>query len=138
MSDGLFKLNVINDFNKFFFNVFNVETTILWHERLGHVSLKKVKKLIDLGLLPRSQVDVNYKYQIYVQAKQTKKSFKSVQRNTNILELIYSDVCDSNRIPARAENKYFATFINDYFRYYYVYLLKSKDEIFSKFKVYKT
>ncbi|CAL2241227.1 unnamed protein product [Prunus armeniaca] len=61
----------------------------------------------------------------------------SVERNTQLLELIHSDVCDSNRPPTRAGNKYFVTFIDDCSKYCYIYLIKTKDEVFNKFKVYK-
>ena len=36
----------------------------------------------------------------------------------------------------RDDNKYFITFIDDYSRYTYIYLLKHKDEAFHAFKVY--
>ena len=38
----------------------------------------------------------------------------------------------------RGGNRYFATFIDDYSRYTYVYLMKHKDEVFDKFKLYKS
>ena len=37
----------------------------------------------------------------------------------------------------RGGNEYFMTFIDDYSRYTYVYLLKIKDETFNAFKIYK-
>lgn len=33
-------------------------------------------------------------------------------------------------------NKYFVTFIDDLSKYYCVYLLKTKDEVLKKFKIY--
>ena len=33
--------------------------------------------------------------------------------------------------------KYFVTFIDDFLKYYYVYLLHSKDQVLEKFKTYK-
>ena len=47
-------------------------------------------------------------------------------------------MCDSSRPSTRAGNKYFVTFIGDFSRYCYVYLIKTKDEVFNKFKTYKT
>ena len=47
-------------------------------------------------------------------------------------------MCDSSRPSTRAGNKYFVTFIDDCSRYFYVYLIKTKDEVFNKFKTYKT
>ena len=35
------------------------------------------------------------------------------------------------------DNKYFIIFVDDRSKYYYVYLLKSKDEVIEKFVIYK-
>jgi hypothetical protein len=53
------------------------------------------------------------------------------------LELIHSDLCEMNGLLTEGGKKYFMTLIDDSTRYYYVYLLKSKDEAFHFFKVYK-
>ncbi|CAL2271844.1 unnamed protein product [Prunus armeniaca] len=60
---------------------------------------------MDLELIPKSNVDLEHKCEVCVQAKQTGNSFKPVERNTQILELIHSDVCDSNRSLTRGGNK---------------------------------
>ena len=39
--------------------------------------------------------------------------------------------------PSRGGKKYFITFIDDYTRFCYVYLLDSKDEAIDAFKQYK-
>ncbi|KAI5350367.1 hypothetical protein L3X38_003258 [Prunus dulcis] len=135
--DGLFKINVVFEDNKISPQVFNVESCNVWHGRLGHVSLSKIKTLMDLELIPKSNIDLKHKCEVCVQAKQTRNSFKPVERNTQILELIHSDVCDSNRSPTRGGNKYFVTFIDDFSRYCHIYLIKTKDEVFNKLKIYK-
>ena len=66
-----------------------------------------------------------------------KKPFQSVDRNSNLLDLIHSDICELNEILTRGGNRYFIIFIDDFFRYTYVYLLKHKDEAFNAFKNYK-
>ena len=49
LSDGLFKLNVIAvDMNKDFASSYLLESKCLWHERLGHVNNKTLRKLINL------------------------------------------------------------------------------------------
>ena len=40
--------------------------------------------------------------------------------------------------PTRGGKKYFVTFIDDFSKFYYIYLLHSKDEVLRKFMVYKT
>ena len=53
------------------------------------------------------------------------------------LDLIHSDICDLKLVQTRDGNKYFITFVDDSTKYYYVYLLKSKDEAIEKFALYK-
>jgi hypothetical protein len=81
--------------------------------------------------------DNNEKCEIYIQTKMTKKPYPKIHRNSQILELIHSDICELNGILTRGGRRYFITFIDDFSRYTYVYLMKSKDEAFSMFKRYK-
>ena len=60
-------------------------------------------------------------------------SFISVERRTELLDLIHSDVYDLKSVQTRDDKKYFITFINNSTRYYYVYLLRSKDEAIEAF-----
>ena len=74
--------------------------------------------------------------EICVQGKNTRKSFPSITRTSEPLELIHSDVCDSNRVLTRGGRRYFVTFIDDYSKFCHTYLLKFK-EVLDWFKVYK-
>ena len=53
------------------------------------------------------------------------------------LQLVHNDVCGPMSTSARGGYRYFITFIDDYSRYGYVYLMKNKSESFEKFKEYK-
>jgi transposase InsO family protein len=66
-----------------------------------------------------------------------KKPFKSVERKTNVLDLVHSDLCEFNGMLTRGGNRYFITFIDDCSRFTHVYLLKHKDDAFNSFKTYK-
>jgi hypothetical protein len=55
-----------------------------------------------------------------------------------LLELVHSDVCELNGILTRGGKRYFITFIDDFSRYTYVYLMRNKDESFDILKKYKT
>ena len=125
------------EINKNYPHILNVESCNIWHGRLEHVNYEKLKKMMNLNIIPKSSVDLKHKCEVCVQAKFSRKPFKPVKRNTQLLELIHSDVCDSNRPPTRAGNKYFVTFIDDCSKYCYVYLIKTKDEVINKFKIYK-
>ena len=53
------------------------------------------------------------------------------------LELVHSDLCGPMTIQARGGFEYFITFIDDYSRYGYIYLMRRKSEAFEKFKEYR-
>jgi len=108
----------------------------LWHDRLGHVSIRKIKNMI-------KSCDINYdinefdKCEVCVKSKLVKKPFPSVERSSNLLDLVHTDICELNGILTRSGKRYFITFIDDCSRFVYVYLLKHKDEALTAFKSYK-
>jgi hypothetical protein len=53
------------------------------------------------------------------------------------LEPIHPDIYEMNGESTKYAKRYFMTLIDEYTRYFYVYLLKSKDEACHHFKVYK-
>ena len=54
-----------------------------------------------------------------------------------MLELIHSDVCVPIPSTYLCGYEYYVTFIGDYSRQTWVYFLKTKDEVFGKFKEFK-
>ena len=144
MSNGLFKMNVMtvvppikNIINKNMFSAYMLESSNVWHGRLGHVSYDTLRKLINMECLPKFKIDPNHKCEIYVESKLTRTSFQSIERSSEPLELIHSDMCDLKFIQTRGGKKYFLTLIDDCTRYCYVYLLKSKDEALEMFQHFK-
>jgi hypothetical protein len=79
----------------------------------------------------------NEKCEVCIQAKMTKKLFSKVERNSQLLELVYFDICEINGMLTKGEKRYFITFIDDYSRFTYVHLLRIKYEAFKKFKEFK-
>ena len=53
------------------------------------------------------------------------------------LELVHSDLCEMNGVLTKGGMKYCMTLIDDSTRFYYVYLLSTKDEALHYFKMYK-
>ena len=131
--NGMIKINVINDIS----SAYMVESISLWHSRLGHVNYRSIKNMTNLGLISDCKFDNLSKCEICAQSKITRKSFKYVERKSEMIGLIHSDVCDMKSNMTRGGNKYFLTFIDDYSKYAYTYLLKSKDEVFEKFLIFK-
>uniref|UniRef100_A0A2N9HXG0 Integrase catalytic domain-containing protein n=1 Tax=Fagus sylvatica TaxID=28930 RepID=A0A2N9HXG0_FAGSY len=141
LSDELFKMNVmtivpINE-NKNKSSAYLLESSNVWHGRLGHVNFGTLHRLVNLNLLPKFQIDTNHKCETCVEAKLTRTSFHSIERSSDPLELIHSDVCDLKFVQTRGGRKYFVTFIDDCTRYCYVYLLRSKNEALESFIHYK-
>lgn len=58
-------------------------------------------------------------------------------RATKILELIHSDLAGPMENPSIGKAKYLLTFIDDFSHKTFVYFLKTKGEVFSKFKEFK-
>ena len=51
--------------------------------------------------------------------------------------MVYNDLCDFHSRPSLGNKKYVVTFIDDYSKFCYVYLLHAKDEALNSFKIYK-
>jgi hypothetical protein len=70
--------------------------------------------------------------------KNTKKPFPSSNnRSKEILDLIHSDVCSPMPVKSLGGSLYYVIFIDDYSRKTWLYLLKTKDEVFNKFQEFK-
>ncbi|GKA60929.1 retrotransposon protein, putative, ty1-copia subclass [Tanacetum coccineum] len=70
--------------------------------------------------------------------KMTRKPFSHrTEKATDLLGITHIDVCGPLRHVSRQGASYFITFMDDYSRYGYVYLLKHKHEVFEIFKVFK-
>ena len=109
----------------------------IWHGRLGHVNYDTMRKLINMDLIPKFAIDSQHKCEACVEAKMHRTSFHSVERSSEPLELVHTNVCDMNIVQTRGGKKYFVTFIDDSTRFCYVYLLRSKAEAIESFVHYK-
>ena len=61
-----------------------------------------------------------------------------MERATDLLEIIHTDVCDPMSVKARGVYHYFLTFIDDLSIYGYIYLMKHKSEIVERFKEFQS
>ena len=67
-----------------------------------------------------------------------KASFSKMEQESNLLEIIHTNVCGPMSIEARGGYRYFLTFTHDSSRYGYIYLMKHKFEMFEKFKQFQS
>ena len=136
--DSLYRFNLDKCFSESLFNVenqgikrsaSNEKSALLWHKRLGHISKERMTRLIKKELLPPldfSDLDVCIEC---IKGKQTKHiTKKPATRSSQLLELIHTDICGPFDAPSWSGEKYFITFIDDYSRYGYTYILHDKAE----------
>ena len=113
----------------------NDSATYLWHYHLGHISVKRMKKLHADGLLESLDYEKFDTCEPCLMGKMTKTpSSGTMERANDLLEIIHTDVCGPMSVDARGRYLYFLTFIVDLSRYGYIYLMKHKSETFEKFK----
>nr|GFC50231.1 hypothetical protein [Tanacetum cinerariifolium] len=116
----------------------DLDSALLWHCRLGHISKKRIEKLQHEGLLNSSDLTAFEKCVSCMSSKMARKPYThQLERVKDLLGLIHTDVCGPFKIMSRQGASYFVTFTDDFSRYGYVYLLKHKHEVFETFKVFQ-
>jgi hypothetical protein len=116
----------------------DTNTTYLWHCRLGHIGKKRMQKLHNDGVLESFDFESFDTCEACLMGKMTKTPFTGhVERASDLLEIIHSDVCGPMSVPARGGFLYFVTFTDDLSRYGYIYLMRQKSETFEKFKEFQ-
>ncbi|GJT59530.1 retrotransposon protein, putative, ty1-copia subclass [Tanacetum coccineum] len=125
------------------FNVSNkraklaLDSSYLWHCRLGHINKKRIDKLQRDGILQPTHDESLEKCKSCISRKMASKPFPHQVERADLLGLIHTDVCGPFRIVSREGASYFITFTDDFNRYGYVYLMKQKHEVFETFKVFQ-
>ena len=112
--------------------------TYIWHLLLGHINSSRIHGLVKSGILNSLIFEPIPVCESCLEGKMTKRPFKAKGNRATIqLELVHIDVCGPMSVQARGGYEYFITFIDDYSRYGYVYLMRHKSEAFDKFREYK-
>nr|GEV56667.1 hypothetical protein [Tanacetum cinerariifolium] len=144
--DGIFEIDLSNSYtNKSSIYAvsdkrakLDLDSALLWHCRVGHISKKRIEKLQHDGLLNSTYLRAFEKYVSCMSRKMARKPYThQVKRSKDLLGLIYTDACGPFKIMSRQVASYFVTFTDDFSRYGYVYLLKHKHEVFETFKVFQ-
>jgi histone deacetylase 1/2 len=113
----------------------HIPSTSLWHSRLGHPSIPIVQKIISQNKLP---CDRSKSLESVCDSCQRAKSHQlpysiSNKISSAPLQLIYSDVWGPAPISVGRYN-YYVSFIDDYSKYTWIYLLKHKSDVFHVFQ----
>ncbi|KAK1685797.1 hypothetical protein QYE76_046645 [Lolium multiflorum] len=110
----------------------------LWHRRLGHVNMRNLKQLLKgehiVGLTGVS-FEKDRVCSACVAGKQLKKKhpIKSMVTTSRPLELLHLDLFGPSHYDTLGGSKYGLVIVDDYSRYSWVFLLKSKDETHREF-----
>nr|GEW29104.1 retrotransposon protein, putative, Ty1-copia subclass [Tanacetum cinerariifolium] len=95
----------------------DLDSALLWHCRLGHISKKCIEKLQHDGLLNSSDLRAFEKYVSCMFGKMARKPYThQVKRAKDLLGLIHKDVCGPFKIMSRQGASYFFTFTDDFSR----------------------
>ena len=142
--NGLFLLSLdsgdthIHNVNTKRCKVDNDSSTYLWHCRLGHIGIKRMKKLHSDGLLESLDFESFDTCEPCLMGKMTRTPFSGImERASDLLEIVHTDVCGPMSVTTRGGYRYFLTFTDDLSRYGYIYLMKHKSETFEKFKEFQ-
>ncbi|KAK9190434.1 hypothetical protein WN943_019039 [Citrus x changshan-huyou] len=111
------------------------DKTKLWHMRLGHMSQKGMKEQEKQGLFGHDQISQLEFCEKCVFGKATRLNFNTGKHETKqTLDYIHYDIWGPSQVPSHSGARYFITFIDDYSRKLWVYILKHKSEALDKFK----
>ena len=89
--------------------------------------------------VPKIQIEHEGVCKGCAQGKNTKNPYpKSDSKEKGILDIIHSDICRPMKTNSLRRYVSYASFIDDYSRKTWIYFLKNKDEVFQRFKEFKT
>ncbi|GJR04311.1 zinc finger, CCHC-type containing protein [Tanacetum coccineum] len=95
--------------------------------KTGLCPLKRMQDMSKDGLILAFDMDTK-KCKTCMLNKITKKPFQNVKCETEVLELIHSNLCDLHATPSLGNKKYFATFIDDSSRFWF-YVIEPNDSV---------
>ena len=144
--DGLYRLNLDNLYAETLMtshhnvgtkrSLVNECSAFLWHKRLRHISKERMERLVKNEiLLSLYFTDLNVCVDC-IKGKQTKHTKKGATRSTQLLEIIHTDICGPFDVSSFNKERYFITFIDDFSRYGYVYLLHEKSQAVNALEVF--
>jgi transposase InsO family protein len=146
--NNLWKIDQIYDVPKVQTNAQHVHALKVnintWHQRLGHLSERNLKKLLTNNML--NGLNFNHHEKLdhcdsCARGKQTRLKIAkthSTPRSHHIGEVIHTDLGGPMEMPSIGGAKYYLTFLDDYSRMSFIYFIKEKSETFEKFKVFRS
>src|SRR3954470_13943595 len=114
-----------------------LDSSKLWHCRLGHISRGRIESLVKNDILPPLEFSDIEQCIDCIKGKYAKQIKKGANRSIATLEIIHTDICGP--FPVKSVDGYdsFITFTDDHSRYGYIYPIKEISEALDKFKIFK-
>ena len=132
--DNLYLLDIIASFNESLHvstvgikrKLTSENSASLWHKRLGHISKRRIERLVSDGILdPLDFMDFDTCVNC-IKGDQTNVRRLGANRASDVLELIHTDICGPFPTASWNDQTYFITFIDNFSRYGYLYLIHDK------------
>ena len=113
----------------------------LWHERLGHCGVNRLKLAVKKGLVTGMgdiSGDVDH-CKGCIKGKSVRGPFPEKEEisSDNVLDLVHTDVCGPFSTNSAGGAKYFVTFIDDFSRMRALFPLASKRDVFDALREYE-
>jgi transposase InsO family protein len=113
----------------------------LWHERFGHLNYRSLQQLCNQQMVTGLPL-VSCRDGVCAGCVLDKHHWDSFDKRASWhasgpLQLVHNDLCCPVSSPSFSGCKYFLTFIAEFSRHTWLYLLKLKSEVFDKFLAYK-
>ena len=141
MSDGMFQLKLNQTecvFNVQHEKAKTQQSSILWHKRLGHISKQRMELLVKNEILPPLNFN-DFDFCVdCIKEKMTNTRKEGSTRSKQPLEIIHTDICGPFPTQTLEGNKYFITYIDDFSRFCFIYLISEKSKALETFKIYKS
>ncbi|KAG6468104.1 hypothetical protein ZIOFF_072672 [Zingiber officinale] len=135
-------LFVLSASNSYIEKMRSNDTSSLWHARLGHINMTKMRAIIQKKLVEGLSDSMKIDNEGVCEGCQFGKSHRlpfenSTSRCTTPLERIHSDLMGPTKTTSYSEGNYMLLFVDDYSRFTWVYFVKHKSETFSIFLDFK-
>lgn len=133
--NNMFKLNTVSLENAF--TAKNADNVMLFHRRMGHLSLsgmRQLKNIADIDIVELSNCN-GINCVVCAEGKQCRNKFEKSENNrtSDFLELVHSDVCGPMSTNSLGGARYYVTFIDDFSRKVFIYIIKNKNQVFDCF-----
>ncbi|KAK3031870.1 hypothetical protein RJ639_035640 [Escallonia herrerae] len=107
------------------------DTIKLWHMHLGHMSERGMHVLSKQGLLGSKKIEKLNFCEHCVFSKQYRVKFnQAIHTIKGTMDYIHLDLWDPSMVHSKGGGRYMLTFIDDFSRKFWVYILKKKSDVF--------